>query len=242
MYYRMKLNGTFEFSINTPERDVALEKFQNALMYTGTMEDPTYDILFLPEEKDWKCRFFFMANFAFESDLNNKEEAAAEFLTDFEHLGETIELDYQIEQAKPRVLKKEPGKDPEIVEVDATYLSDLAQFFFGEKVIMQRIALDSANTFWMLVDEDGLMKKLPRNFLMATGGRFFSIQKIVGTAIFARSNFADVFNEEIYDYEIRDLDADHQKVVDLILSDSVQKALNMMFEDYDSGCIFVEEM
>ena len=107
---------------------------------------------------------------------------------------------------------------------------------------MQRIALDSANTFWMLVDEDGLMKKLPRNFLMATGGRFFSIQKIVGTAIFARSNFADVFNEEIYDYEIRDLDADHQKVVDLILSDSVQKALNMMFEDYDSGCIFVEEM
>ena len=240
MYYRMKLNGTFEFSINTPERDVALEKFQNALMYTGTMEDPTYDILFLPEEKDWKCRFFFMANFAFESDLNNKEEAAAEFLMGFEHLGEPIELDYQIEQAKIHVIKKEPGKVLEAVEIDATYLCDLAEPFFGENVIMQRIALDSAHTFWLLVDEDGLLKNLPRNFLLPTGG-FRPIQKIVGTAVFVKSKFADIW-EGIYDYEVDDLDESYQQAIRALLSDDIQQTLDKEFEDYGSGFTFITKI
>lgn len=240
MNYRIKLNGSFEFPMESADKKRALEEFQKALKYIGTMEDPTYDILFLIGEKGWQCQFYFLASFIFESNLD-KEEAAAEFLEGFEHLGEPIDLDYEVSPVKFHVIKKEPGKDPEVVEVDVTYLCDLAKLFFGDHVTMQRIALDRVRTFWLLVDEDGLLKDLPRNFLLPMGG-FHPVQKIVGTAIFARSKPADIWNKEIYDYEVDDLNEKYQQAINAILSDNTQQALASTFEDYRSGFTFITQV
>ena len=240
MNYRIKLNGTFEFPIEGADEQRVLERFQDALEYIGTMEDPMYDTLFVPGEKEYQCRFYFAAAFVFDSDAN-ENEAAAEFLADFEHLGEPIELDYQIEQIKARIIKKEPGEAPEVIEVDAKYLCDLTKLFFGDHVIMQRVALNRDRTLWLLVDEDGLLKDLPRNFLLPMGG-FHPVQKIVGTAIFARSKPADVWDKEIYDYEVDDLSEKHQQAVNAILSDNAQQALASTFEDYKTGLTFITQV
>lgn len=241
MNYRIKLNGTFEFPIKRADKKRALEKFQSALAYIGTIEEPAYDTLFIPGEKGYQCHFCFMATFAFQSDLN-KDEAAADFLADFEHIGEPIQLDYQIEQVKFHVIKKEPGKELEVLEVDATYLCDLQKIFFGENITMERVALNRNRTFWMLVDEDGLSKRLPLNFLLETENICFPIQKIVGTAVFVKSKFADVWNEEIYDYEVDDLDAAYQRIVRTILLDDIQQTLDKEFEDYGSGFTFITKI
>lgn len=241
MNYRIKLNGVFEFPTTTTENGAALEKFQDTLKHAGTMENPLYDIIFVPGEKGWKCYFYFMASFIFESSLD-KEKATAEFLTNFEHIGEPIELDYIIEKVNPRILKKEPGKEPEIIEVDARYLCDLVKPFFGEGVTMERVALNHERTLWMLVDEDGLYKNLPLNFLMSSGSPHFPIQKIVGTALFVESNYADIWSEEIYDYEINDLGVDYQKVICTMFSDEMQKSLKEQFKDYGRGYIIFEKM
>lgn len=240
MNYRIKLNGTFEFPIEGADKQRALERFQDALEYIGTMENPAYDTLFVPGEKEYQCHFYFAAVFVFDSDAN-ENEAAAEFLADFEHLGEPVELDYQIEQVKARIIKKEPGKDPEVIEVDVKYLCDLTKLFFGDHVIMQRVALNRDRTLWLLVDEDGLLKDLPRNFLLPTGG-FRPIQKIIGTAVFVKSKFADVWNEEIYDYEVDDLDENYQQTIRALLSDDIQQTLDKEFEDYGSGLTFITEI
>lgn len=240
MNYRMKLKGIFEFPIASNEKERALEKFQDALNHAGSMEDPAYSTHFLLGENGWRCRFTFIASFIFESSLD-KEKAAAEFLTKFEHLGEPIRLGYQIEQAKCRVLKKEPGQAPEVVEVDATYLCDLKKIFFEERITMERVPLNRERTFWMLVDEDGLSKRLPRNFLLATENSYFPVEKIVGTAVFVKSKFADVW-EDIYDYEVSDLDIDHQQAIRTVLSDDIQQVLDKIFVDYDSGFTFIKKI
>ena len=242
MNYRIKLNGIFEFPIAAADEKSALERFRSALAYIGTMEDPAYDTLFVPEEKGYQCHFCFVATFVFKSDLNEKDEAAAEFLADFEHIGEPIQLDYQIEQVKFHVIKKEPGKELEVLEVDATYLCDLQKIFFKENITMERVALNRNRTFWMLVDEDGLSKRLPRNFLLSTENGYFPVQKIVGTAVFVKSKFADIFNDLIYDYEVDDLDESYQQAIRSILSDDVQQMLDKKFEDYGSGFTFITKI
>ena len=80
-----------------------------------------------------------------------------------------------------RVLKKEPGKSIESVKVEATYLSDVGEALLGRKVTIERIPMNSEKTMWILIDEDGLGKDLPLNFLIPTISPYFPIQKIVGT-------------------------------------------------------------
>lgn len=107
---------------------------------------------------------------------------------------------------------------------------------------MERVALNRNRTFWMLVDEDGLSKRLPRNFLLSTENGYFPVQKIVGTAVFVKSKFADIFNDLIYDYEVDDLDESYQQAIRSILSDDVQQMLDKKFEDYGSGFTFITKI
>ena len=107
---------------------------------------------------------------------------------------------------------------------------------------MERVALNRNRTFWMLVDEDGLSKRLPRNFLLATENGYFPVQKIVGTAVFVKSKFADILNDLIYDYKVDDLDESYQQAIRSILSDDVQQMLDKKFEDYSSGFTFITKI
>ena len=141
-----------------------------------------------------------------------------------------------------RVLKKKPGKSIESVKVEATYLSDVGEALLGRKVTIERIPMNSEKTVWILIDEDGLGKDLPLNFLIPTISPYFPIQKIVGTAVFVCSKYSDIFAEEIYDYEVCDLSNQLERIAHLILSDDIQQSLSKNFTDYGKDAIIVQPL
>lgn len=106
---------------------------------------------------------------------------------------------------------------------------------------MERVPLNREHTLWMLVDEDGLAKDLPLNFLMPMDNAYFPIQKIVGTAVFVRTKPADVWNEEIYDYEVANLPENQAQAIQGIFSEDTQAQLHGKFSDYGKGHVVIEQ-
>ena len=240
MNYQIKLDGMFEFPTQTANTDTLLSQFQQGLVYKGVLEEAAYDIDAIPNGENMLCRFFLKASFEFESN-GSSNEAIAEFLEEFEHLGEPVELDYSIQEAVHHILVKEPGKPAEVRTTDALYLCDLKDLFpGGSGITMERVPLNREHILWMLVDEDGLAKDLPLNFLMPMDNAYFPIQKIVGTAVFVRTKFADVWREEIYDYEVGNLPEHQIEQIQKIFSDEVQTQLRSNFIDCGKGLLVVE--
>lgn len=240
MNYQIRLDGMFEFPTQTAYKDTILDQFQKGLSYKGTLEEAEYDIDVIPNGENMLCQFFLKAGFEFRSDASTNE-AVAEFLEEFEHLGEPVELNYSIGEAVHQLLVKEPGQPAEIRTTDALYLCDLKGLFpGGSGITMERVPLNREHTLWMLVDEDGLAKDLPLNFLMPMDNAYFPIQKIVGTAVFVRTKFADVWREEIYDYEVGNLPEHQIEQIQKIFSDEVQTQLRSNFIDCGKGLLVVE--
>lgn len=240
MNYQIRLDGMFEFPTQTAYKDTILDQFQKGLSYKGTLEEAMYDIDVVPNGENMLCQFFLKASFEFGSD-SSPNEAIAEFLEEFEHLGEPVELNYSIGEAVHQLLVKEPGQPAEIRTTDALYLCDLKGLFpGGSGITMERVRLNREHTLWMLVDEDGLAKDLPLNFLMPMDNAYFPIQKIVGTAVFVRTKFADVWREEIYDYEVGNLPEHQIEQIQKIFSDEVQTQLRSNFIDCGKGLLVVE--
>lgn len=241
MNYQIRLDGMFEFPTQTAYKDTILDQFQKGLSYKGTLEEAEYDIDVIPNGENMLCQFFLKAGFEFRSDASTNE-AVAEFLEEFEHLGEPVELDYSIQEAVHQILVKEPGKPAEVRTTDAFYLCDLKGLFpGGSSFTMERVSLNKEHTLWMLVDEDGLAKELPLNFLMPMDHAYFPIQKIVGTAVFVRTKPADVWNEEIYDYEVANLPENQAQAIQGIFSEDTQAQLHGKFFDYGKGHVVIEQ-
>lgn len=241
MNYQIRLDGMFEFPTQTAYKDTILDQFQKGLSYKGTLEEAEYDIDVIPNGENMLCQFFLKAGFEFRSDASTNE-AVAEFLEEFEHLGEPVELDYSIQEAVHQILVKEPGKPAEVRTTDAFYLCDLKGLFpGGSSFTMERVSLNKEHTFWMLVDEDGLAKELPLNFLMPMDHAYFPIQKIVGTAVFVRTKPADVWNEEIYDYEVANLPENQAQAIQGIFSEDTQAQLHGKFSDYGKSHVVIEQ-
>lgn len=241
MNYQIRLDGMFEFPTQTAYKDTILDQFQKGLSYKGTLEEAMYDIDVVPNGENMLCQFFLKAGFEFRSDASTNE-AVAEFLEEFEHLGEPVELDYSIQEAVHQILVKEPGKPAEVRTTDAFYLCDLKGLFpGGSSFTMERVSLNKEHTLWMLVDEDGLAKELPLNFLMPMDHAYFPIQKIVGTAVFVRTKPADVWNEEIYDYEVANLPENQAQAIQGIFSEDTQAQLHGKFSDYGKGHVVIEQ-
>ena len=241
MNYQIRLDGMFEFPTQTAYKDTILDQFQKGLSYKGTLEEAEYDIDVIPNGENMLCQFFLKASFEFRSDASTNE-AVAEFLEEFEHLGEPVELDYSIQEAVHQILVKEPGKPAEVRTTDAFYLCDLKGLFpGGSSFTMERVSLNKEHTFWMLVDEDGLAKELPLNFLMPMDHAYFPIQKIVGTAVFVRTKPADVWNEEIYDYEVANLPENQAQAIQGIFSEDTQAQLHGKFSDYGKSHVVIEQ-
>lgn len=241
MNYQIKLEGIFEFQTETAYTESILSRFQKEMSYKGVLEEAQYDIDVAPNGENMLCRFFLKASFEFNSDASS-DEAIAEFMEVFEHLGEPVELDYNISEAIHQILVKEPGKPGEIHTTGAVYLCDLKKLFpGGNNITMERVPLNREKTIWMLVDENGLAKNLPLNFLMPMENIYFPIQKIVGTAIFVRTKFADVWNEEIYDYEVMNLPKNQAKIIQGIFSEDIQAHLRSKFSDYGKGTMVIKQ-
>ena len=141
-----------------------------------------------------------------------------------------------------RILKKEPGKEIEPLMVEATYLCDVGREIFGSEVYVEQVAMNKEHTMWILIDEDGLSKNLPLNFLLPTVSEHFPIQKIVGTAVFVSSKYCDIFAQKIYDYEVCDLAPQLERTARSIVSDCIQKSLSECFIDYGNNGLFIQPL
>ena len=102
-----------------------------------------------------------------------------------------------------KVLRKRVGAPLEIVETNEKWFLDCAKSFFEEGVHTERVYLEDYRLI-MVVDEDGLLKDLPINFLMAMDHHLDPVQKIVGDVVIIR-NKAIEHEGEIYDYEVDDI-------------------------------------
>ena len=134
-----------------------------------------------------------------------------------------------------KVLLKKVGCPLEVVETDQRYFGDCVRSFLGEYITVERVYMGesfggkSQFEFIMGVDEDGLPKQLPLNFLLPFNNPFFPIQKIVGDIVFIRNKPCNPYKSEIWDFEVADITSDDIKKVEDILNPERQKSLAIAF-------------
>lgn len=125
-----------------------------------------------------------------------------------------------------KVMVKEVGKPLAVVDAKEKYFGDCVRSYLGKDITVERVYLDGTE-FMMGVDEDGLMKQLPLNFLMSMQNPIYPVQYIVGTVVFARCKPCNLYEEEIWDFEVTDVTEEDIKRIEGYLNDYYQSALRL---------------
>lgn len=133
---------------------------------------------------------------------------------------------------KHKVAVKHPGKPMEIIEIESKYRTDVKPFIAqDDNTILQFVIMKRTENriFCFACDEEGLIKNLPLNFEMLTqSGNTSFLSRVVGTVVFLVYELEDVYNKEIYDFEIRDITDEDIALAEYVLSDKTQqKARNL---------------
>lgn len=124
-----------------------------------------------------------------------------------------------------KMILKRVGQQPQIVETEERYRSEAVRKFLPDADTQQRVYLESGMTFTMVVDEDGLCKELPLNFLMEMASPVYPVQLIAGDVVFVRTKYVNPYTEELWDYEVEDVTEDDVKKVEGWLDSDLQKRL-----------------
>ena len=127
-----------------------------------------------------------------------------------------------------KVLRKRVGHPLEVVETKERYFMNCAKSFFKLGVWTERVYLQGAE-FILVVDEDGLRKRLPVNFYMPFKGSPYPVQKIVGDVVFIRNKKVD-YDGEIPDWEVTDIAEADIDWVARLLDPAAQEMLSITFE------------
>lgn len=125
-----------------------------------------------------------------------------------------------------KIMVKEVGKPLAVVDTKEKYFGDCVRSYLGKDITVERVYLDGTE-FMMGVDEDGLMKQLPLNFLMSMQNPIYPVQYIVGTVVFARCKPCNPYEEEIWDFEVTDVTEEDIKRIEGYLNDYYQSALRL---------------
>lgn len=125
-----------------------------------------------------------------------------------------------------KIMVKEVGKPLVVVDTKEKYFGDCVRSYLGKDITVERVYLDGTE-FMMGVDEDGLMKQLPLNFLMSIQNPIYPVQYIVGTVVFARCKPCNPYEEEIWDFEVTDVTEEDIKCIEGYLNDYYQSALRL---------------
>lgn len=125
-----------------------------------------------------------------------------------------------------KVMVKEVGKPLAVVDTKEKYFGDFVRSCLGKDITVERVYLDGME-FIMGVDEDGLAKQLPLNFLMSMQNPIYPVQYIVGTVVFARCKPCNPYEEEIWDFEVADVTEKDIKRIEGYLNDYYQSALRL---------------
>lgn len=137
-----------------------------------------------------------------------------------------------------RIVVKDVDKEYQIIEVKDKYITQCAKKFIDnqhpERVIIDQ---DEDGDLNLCVDEDGLPKELPVNFLLKCNGPW-PVQKMVGTAVFIKTKPVNPY-EEIWDYEVTDLTDKDMQIIRHILSEEYQDDCRIHFRDYGKGEVVI---
>lgn len=125
-----------------------------------------------------------------------------------------------------KIMVKEVGKPLAVVDTKEKYSGDCVRSYLGKDITVERVYLDGME-FMMGVDEDGLVKQLPLNFLMSMQNPIYPVQYIVGTVVFARCKPCNPYEEEIWDFEVTDVTEEDIKRIEGYLNDYYQSALRL---------------
>lgn len=125
-----------------------------------------------------------------------------------------------------KVMVKEVGKPLAVVDTKEKYFGDCVRSYLGKDITVERVYLDGTE-FMIGVDEDGLFKQLPLNFLMSMQNPIYPVQYIVGTVVFARCKPCNLYEEEIWDFEVTDVTEEDIKRIEGYLNDYYQSALRL---------------
>jgi len=124
-----------------------------------------------------------------------------------------------------KMILKRVGKPFEIVETEKQYRTEAVREFLPDAETQQRVYLENGMTFTMIVDEDGLCKDLPINFLMEMASTVYPVQLITGDVVFVRTKYANPYDEELWDYEVEDVTAADIEKVKGFLDNGLQETL-----------------
>lgn len=137
-----------------------------------------------------------------------------------------------------KVAVKKVNMPLEIVDIEVKYRRDCAKNIIENCTGAEFVRLNHLGTLSVGIDEDGLAKELPTNFLLEVSSRSYPIQKLVGTAVFVRTKFSRKCSE--YDYELEDITNDDFDMINCILAEEYQKGLQARFKDYEYGMELIE--
>lgn len=129
-----------------------------------------------------------------------------------------------------KYILKKVGEAPQIMQTDEKYTSNIWQRLYDS--YYERIWLDSQRTLHMIVDEEGLLKKLPTNFLIEMNNPFSPVQRIVGDIIVARNKPLPFGG---YDYETDDITEEDMKILENILNSKYQAKLLPRIQSDNGG-------
>ena len=117
--------------------------------------------------------------------------------------------------SKMKVIRKCVGKALEIVETAEGRFMKCSKSFFDKDVTTERVYLQGYE-FILVVDEEGLLKQLPVNFLMDFYNPVYPVQAIVGDVVFIRNKPIE-YEGEIDDWEVTDVtDEDINRIRNLL--------------------------
>lgn len=128
---------------------------------------------------------------------------------------------------KIKIAIKEPNKPLKIVMIEEKYRTNAVKSFLDGYA--QFVGLDGGKGLLSVgVDEDGLMKQLPTNFYLSTN--LFASEKIVGVAVFTRHKYVNVFEQEVYDYELEDLTDEDIESIEKMLGEEYQSKVEEIYK------------
>lgn len=139
-----------------------------------------------------------------------------------------------------RVAVKLVGEPLKIVATHKKYRGDCVKEYIGKDEYIEYLRLSEDGTLSLAANENGLPMELPANFLLSTTSPYFPIQVMVGTIVFVRTKYVNVWEKEIWDYEVEDLTDEDIKCIENILAPERQAELKKRFVDYGTGYAVVE--
>lgn len=131
--------------------------------------------------------------------------------------------------ATHKIAIKRPDGELETMAFEGVYRSDVKPLLTKETewVTLQYVMLrqtPDGRCLCMVCDEDGRFKQLPYNFSMITqSGSYKFLSQIVGTVAFICYRWENVWEKEIYDYELMDLNDDELSIIQTILGEPYQE-------------------